>query len=157
MPSPISVYIEMPSYLKKYLISQSENYKEPLEFALNHEYNLLLMKLVSNRRDVKRVNKDESCIKIKLPFNEVKNVYFYNNISFHNRVLFREHVKLDFYYDFRLFVKYQIMKGVQRKIAIEQFFELLQINEDDIKFESFYRNFTRYNDKKGRKVPFYAT
>jgi len=43
------------------------------------------------------------------------------------------------------------MAGIQRKIAIEQFFELHQITEDDIKFESFYRNFTRFNDKKIRK------
>lgn len=147
MPSPICVKIEMPGYLKKYLLSQSENHKEPLEFAPRHEYSRLLTKLITNRNDVKPVD-DKEIVKIRLPFNEIKDVYFYNKIGIDQRFEFREQIRLDFYYDFRLFLKDRIMKGIQRKIAILQFFNLHGINEDDIKYESFYRNFTRFNKKK---------
>jgi hypothetical protein len=150
MPSPICVYIEMPSYLKKYLISQSENRKEPLEFIPEHDYSLLLTRLTTNR-PVENISHQESTIKIRLPFNRGKDVYFYNKIGINKRKYFREQVRLDFYYDFRLFIKERMMAGIQRKIAIEQFFNLHGITEDDIKYESFYRNFTRYNDKKIRK------
>lgn len=147
MPSPICVYIEMPGYLKKYLISKSENKTEPIEFSPKHDYNKLLTNLTVNY-PVDPVDKFKELVKIKLPFNRIKDVYFYNKIGVHNREEFREQIKLDFYYDFRLFVKESIMSGVQRKIAIEMFFQMHKITEDDVKYESFYRNFTRFNRKK---------
>ena len=150
MPTNIYVEIEMPVYLKKYLLAQSENKKEPLHFCIDHDYNILIRQLTTNRR-VEKLQKCDETVRILLPFSRRKDAYFYNNIGFHNRVYFREQVRLDFYYDFRLFVKERIMAGIQRKIAIEQFFLLHNINEDDIKYESFYRNFTRFNNKKALK------
>lgn len=150
MPSPISVKIEMPVYLKKYLIGQSVNKQEPLEFSTEHDYSLLLVKLASNR-PAERIKHGENTVKIHLPFNRGKDVYFYNNIGINRRKYFREQVRLDFYYEFRTFLKSRIMAGIERKIAIEEFFEKYKITEDDVKFESFYRNFTRYNDKMLRK------
>jgi hypothetical protein len=140
----------MPVYLKKYLLSQSENHNEPIEFIPEHDYSLLLTRLTTNR-PVESIEKNEATVKIKLPFNRGKDVYFYNKIGINKRKYFREQVRLDFYYDFRLFLKERIMAGIQRNIATEQFFELHGITEDDIKFESFYRNYTRYIDKKIRK------
>lgn len=156
MPSPISVKIEMPVYLKKYLIGQSMNKQEPLEFSTEHDYSLLLVKLASNRT-AERIKQDENTVKIRLPFNRGKDVYFYNNIGFNRRVFFREQVRLDFYYEFRTYLKKRIMEGIERKIAIEEFFERYKITEDDVKYESFYRNFTRFNDKLIRKANNNAT
>jgi hypothetical protein len=147
MASPIYVEIEMPVYLKKYLISISDNKKEPLELPHGHEYSILIRNITTNRM-VERIGKGEDVIKIRLPFSRIKDPYFYNKIGINNRKYFREQIRLDFYYDFRLFLKDRIMGGVQRKIAIEQFFELHKIEEGDVKFESFYRNFTRFNNKK---------
>jgi len=137
----------MPEYLKKYLISQSENGKEPLEFSPKHDYCRLLSNLTVNY-PVEPVDTSKNTVKIRLPFNRIKDVYFYNKIGYHNRIEFREQIRVDFYYDFRLFIKDRIMCNIQRKIAIEQFFQLHKITEDDLKFESFYRNYTRFNKKR---------
>ena len=136
----------MPEHLKKYLISESENEKEPLCFPPKHDYNILLVRLMSNypsKPSPHHVNR----VKIQLPFNQIKDVYFYNRLSDDSRRLFREHVQRDLYYDFRLFLKELSQAGIQRKIALEKFFLLHGITEDDIKYESFYRNYTRYIKK----------
>ena len=48
MPSPISVFIEMPVYLKKYLLYKSKNKQEPIIFSKGNDYNLLLTRLITN-------------------------------------------------------------------------------------------------------------
>ncbi|MDF1550854.1 MAG: hypothetical protein P1P88_23730 [Bacteroidales bacterium] len=145
--SPISVYIEMPEYLKKYLISESTTKVEPLSFAPKHDYNILLTRLISNYRS-KPADHHVNRVKIQLPFNAIKNVYFYNNLSAESRRVFREQIQRDMYYDFRVFLKDMILAGEQQKIALEKFFLLHGITEDDLKYESFYRNFTRFIEKR---------
>ena len=79
MPTNIYVEIEMPVYLKKYLLAQSENKKEPLHFCTDHDYNILIRQLTTNRRGDK-LQKGVETIKILLPFSMRKDPYFYNNI-----------------------------------------------------------------------------
>jgi len=159
--SPISVTIEVSSWMKKYLIYHSENKKEPLEYPYKHEYNLLLTRLTSNRVDVlpdnivfdhkyknlKTPATNSETIKICLPFSKYKDIYFYNKISNKAKILFREQVKDDMLYDFFVSIKKQIMSGYERKIAIENFFLKFNITEDDLKYDSFYRKYTRYVNK----------
>lgn len=146
MSSPISVSIEMPTYLKKYLISESINKCEPLIFPPKHDYNILLTRLISNHPSA-RTRYDVPRVKIKLPFNEIKDVYFYNSLGRESRTIFREQVQRDMYYDFRVILKDLLLAGEQRKIAIEKFFLAHKISDDDLKYESFYRNFTRFIQK----------
>ncbi len=148
MSSPISVFIEMPVYLQKYLTAISINKKQPLQFRNKHDYNRLLINIVSNRTDIKPPDYNKPGIKILLPFSKIKDIYFYNKISTENRELFRKTVKADLLYDFRLFIKEMIRIGINRKDALELFFLSLNITEDDIKYESFYRQYTRYNKKR---------
>ncbi len=145
--SPISVYIEMPEYFKKYLLAVSENKQEPVEFTPKHDYYKLLSNLCVNY-PVHPVDRTKNVIKIKLPFNRIKDVYFYNKLGEEAREFFRAQVKRDLYYDFRVFLKDSIMSGMQRKVAIEKFFLAHNITEDDIQYDSFYRNYSRYLAKK---------
>lgn len=155
MPSPISVKIPVTSWMKKYLEFQSENPKaQTLVFALKHEYNIFLLRLVSNyKREqnlmvVEKQNlKLDSVVKIQLPFSDRKDVYFYNYLSREAKQKFRAEVELDMLYDFKRYLKVNILKGVKKKIAIREFFEKRNISEDDIKYESFERKFSRYMDR----------
>jgi len=148
MASPISVKIEMPVYLTKYLIGQSENKQLPIEFPHGHDYNILLTRLISRDAQIKPPDYHQPLVEIKLPFNSLKDVYIYNKISRDDRILFREQVRRDLYYDLRLFLKDMIICGEERKIAIETFFFYYKITDDDVNIQSFYRSFTRYNEKK---------
>ncbi len=138
----------MPVWLKKYLIGQSANKQEPIEFSPGHDYNILLTRLISKDPRIEPAYYDQKLVEIKLPFNEFKDVYIYNKISRENRLIFKEQVRRDLYYDLRLFLKDMIMCGEERKIAIETFFFYYKITEDDVNLQSFYRSFTRYNEKK---------
>jgi len=109
---------------------------------------------VTNRTDVLIYKPDlteddmnNSTVKIKLPFNEVKDVYFYNKIGFHNKIKFRKEVKMDFLFQYRNYLRNEMMKNLERKKATEGFLELMDINEDELKYESLYRKFTRYMTK----------
>lgn len=148
MPSPISVYIEMPAYLVKYLAAESVNKHEPFVFPRRHDYNLLLTRLISNDSSIKMPRNTKECVKIQLPFNEFKDVYFYNKLSRDSRILFREAVYRDLYYDLRLVIKELMLAGVTRNKAIEMFFLAYDITENDVNYESFYRSFSRFQQKR---------
>ncbi len=148
MPSPISVYIEMPTYLKKYLIFQSKNKEEPIVFSEGHNYNLLLTRLISNDRRIKPSDKSKKGCKIILPFNQFKDVYFYNKLSKKAKQKFRNQLRDDFLYDFRMFLKDRTVSFFDRKQVMEFFFLTMKITDDDINYASFYRSFTRYNEKR---------
>ena len=156
MSSPISVKIEVPVWMKKYLLFESKEKIFPISFPRRHAYNAFLLKLVSNKKNISEklfigpVNSE--IIKLKLPFSDVKDVYFYNKISEHNRERFRRQVKADFYYDFEVVVKHLLLSGMKRDKALEKFFLSMDITEDDINYDSFYRKFTRY--KKNRALKF---
>jgi len=149
MPSPISVYIEMPKYLKKYLAAESVNKHEPFAFPRKHDYNLLLTRLLSNDSSITPPNRQaDECVKIQLPFNEYKDVYFYNKLSRESRIVFRDAVYRDLYYDLRLVVKELMLANISRNKAIEMFFLAYGITEDDVNYDSFYRSFSRFQQKR---------
>jgi len=148
MASPIPVYIEMPSYLKKYLIFQSKNKKEPIEFQFGSDYNLLLIRLITNTNRTYPPDKNKPGCKIYLPFNEVKDVYFYNKLSEPSREKFRNHVKNNFLYDFRMLLKHKDHSFFDRKTLVEYYFSTMNITDDDLNYASFYRSFTRYMEKR---------
>jgi len=148
MASPISIKINIQPWVKKYLISISQNKCEPLEFSRKHEYNRLLINLISNRYDIvnEKIFKENS-VKIKLRYNQIKNVDFYNKIARNSAIEFRKQIKSDIMFAFYIFTKDKLLSGEQRKEAIIKFFKIHNISEDDLKLESFYRKFTRYIEK----------
>ena len=154
MSSPISVKIPVPAWMKKYLIFQSKNGSEPIVFHNKHAYNRLLINLVSNRPDIKILPnpKEEDInnetVKIKLPFNSIKDVYFYNKLNYRNQIEFRNQIKLDFLYQYMIEIRKKTILGIERKKATEEFLEMININEDELKYESLYRKFSRYINKK---------
>lgn len=154
MPSPIHVYIEVPAWMKKYIIFQSEYNSEPVIFHNKHIYNRLLINLISNRPDIKILPKpkekyiNNDIVKIRLPFNNIKDVYFYNKLSNRNKIEFRNQVKLDFLYQYMTEIRKKTIQGMERKKATEEFLEMININEDELKYESLYRKFTRYINKR---------
>lgn len=148
MPSPFTVHIEMPSYLQKYLRYHALNTTDPLQFPIKHDYNILLFRLLTNRKDTTPVTDNKNAVEIILPYNRHKDVFSYNRISEKNRILFRKAIKDDLFFDFRYFVKEMIMQNIPRTQATEIFLEQYGITEDDIQTESFYRSFSRYLQKK---------
>ena len=160
MPSPISVKISVASWMKRYLEFQSEDGESKiLTFSRKHEYNIFIMRLVSNyKRNVvsaKPVDENvklNSEVKINLPFSDRKDVYFYNYLSRASMQIFRAEIELDMLFDFKRYLRTEILNGKQKKIAIREFFEKHNITEDDIKYESFERKHTRYMNKTKRNL-----
>jgi hypothetical protein len=153
MPSPIVVKIEVPAWMKKYLLYQSENKQEPIEFHRKHRYVLLLNCILTNKYDTYIVNdpdkKDTNSeiVTIRLPWSKMHDVYFYNKIARDNREKFRNEVKTDFYFQYQTYIRNRKMVGIERKQATEEFLERYDITEDELKYESLYRKFTRYMNK----------
>ena len=158
MASPISVTIKVPAWMKKYLEFQSEDKSAKiLSFANKHQYNVFLINLVSNYRTVsvpfkkkKETDINNSEVKIYLPFSNRKVIYFYNYISRYSAEIFRREINLDFLLDFKTYLRNNMLQGMQRKIAIENFLKKYNINEDELKFETLYRKYTRYMNKNKR-------
>jgi len=114
MPSHITVKIKVPPYIKKYLIAQSVNKKEPVAFERKHIYNISLIQKISNYNYLEKISLDEKddvfdyffnrwtsfeSISILLPFNKRKDVRSFNYISKHCKQEFVTEVKEDFYFE----------------------------------------------------------
>ncbi len=155
MPSRISISFSIPSYLKQFLIYESDHkeYKKSgiLVFPKRHQYNLLLRNILTNRRDCFNSfeNKYDSVVKIKLPFNSYKDVYFYNMVSVKNRAYFIKEIRLDFEYAYVKYIRDAVLyKKMQRKLATEMFLDKYGIDEDMLKYGSMYRKYTRYQKRE---------
>lgn len=154
----ITVNIELKPYLKKYLRAKSLNKTEPMRFPNKHHYNIMLVNLVSNynrlncipiedRENVLKYfhgsHQPEGEIVIILPFNNKKNIQYYNYLSRDSKKLFRKEVRLDFNYEFTRFLVRNLKKGIQRLDICNDFKNLYDISEDDLKTESLYRYASR--------------
>ncbi len=147
MPSPIVVKIDMPVYLIKFLSAQSVSPEQPLAFPPKSKYNTLLVNLISNHGNIDDLPRDKSFVKIYLPYNEVKDVYYYNRISEKNRRCFRQEVKADFLFSFQKYIRDKLLIGEQRKKAVSNFMDKYNLTEDDINSDSLYRKYSRYVQK----------
>ena len=158
LPSPVTVKIKVQPYIKKYLIGKSENKVEPLVFARKHTYGKLLLDKVTiyNRHTSFPVaekdyiyayfyNRWLTCesVEIQLPYNEDKDVRVYNYLSRDRQYEIISHIKEDFYHELYWHLISRRRKGVQRKDLILEFIEKYNIGDDDISFESIYRQTTR--------------
>lgn len=164
MEDMVTVDIELKPYLKKYLISKSENKQVPVKFARKHDYNIMLISLVTNynclksipiedRENVKRYfspsrhKNPQDGIAIILPFNDRKNVQFYNYLSVQNKWKFTSEVRLDFNFEFSRYMYRELKKGIPRNIIVDAFKKMYNITEDELKSESLYRFSTRMLEK----------
>jgi hypothetical protein len=161
MPSPVTVRIKVPRYIRKYMLAQSENMEEPLVFPKKHIYNISLVQKLSNYNYLKYIPIHErhyvyeyfyhpnnqlptfEYVSIALPFNERKNVHSFNYLGLHSKYRFVKEVKEDFYFELTRYIIKMMRQNVQRKDSIAQFLEFYEISEDDIKFETLYRQSTR--------------
>lgn len=161
MPSLMTVRIKVPPYIKKYMIAQSENKEEPLVFPKKHIYNISLMQKITNYNYLKYIPLCErdnvyeyfyhphdqlptfQYLSIVLPFNERKNVLSFNYLGLHAKYQFVKEVKEDFYFEMTRYLIKKMRANMQRKEAIYEFMEFYNISEDDIKFETLYRQTTR--------------
>ena len=163
MADVVTVYIKIKPYLKKYLISKSENKRVPVKFHRKHDFNIMLISLVTNYNYLKQIqiedrenikqyfspslhkNPDEICI--ILPFNDRKDVRSYNYLSVQNKWKFTSEVRLNFNFEFSRFMYRELKKGKQRKDIINEFKKLHNISEDDFKSDSLYRFSSRLLEK----------
>ena len=154
----ITVDIEIKPYLRKFLISKSQNKAIPLIFPRRHFYNFSLLTKVTNYAslDVLPVEDrqnvidffrpcmcDPNHITIVLPFNNVKNIKSYNYLSMKAKTEFRNEVKTHFNLDFIRFMMTHMNKGLERTMICENFKSLHDISEDELKTDSLYRHSSR--------------
>lgn len=158
MPSQVTVKIKVPPYIKKYIVAQSVNKIEPLHFHHKHVYAISLVQKVSNfnacnhfriddRGNVREYlsphHPDPEHVVILLPYSRDKDVRRFNYLSVNDKRRFRSEVKDDFYFELIRFVIGRMRKNIPRKDAIQLFYEKYHITEDDLKFESIYRQTSR--------------
>lgn len=156
MADMVTVDIELKPYLKKYLVSKSENKQVPVRFCRKHDYNIMLIQLVTNYKCLKSIPVDDrenvrqyfspsrhkntcDCISIILPFNDRKDVRSYNYLSVQNKWKFTSEVRLDFNFEFSRFMYRELKRGKQRTDIIEEFKNIHDITDDELKSESLYR------------------
>lgn len=170
MPSPYIIKIKIQPYIKKYLIAHSENKEEPLSFGCLHTYGDQIIELLSNYNSHSYFSIHEKknieayfnrrwiggeWLQIRLPYNRSKNIRCYNYFSLYAQREFIARVKVDFYQDLYKFLKYSVVDGVRRKEVLQYFLDLYNITEDDIKFESIYRQSSRmleFDSPKNYKI-----
>jgi hypothetical protein len=154
----ITVNIEIKPYLKKFLLKKSVNQETPVRFPNKHHYNLMLLNLVTNYNSLQAIpvedrenvleyfhgsRKPEGEISIILPFNERKDIRSYRYLSVKSKQIFRNEVRIDFNFEFTRFLVRNLKKGVQRLDICNEFKNLYEIGEDELKTESLYRYSTR--------------
>lgn len=148
----------MPPYLKKYILAQSVNKCEPAVFERKHIYNISLIHKVTNYNRLDKLPIDErdnvldyfynrwttyEAIQIQLPFNERKNIMYFNFLSRDNKYAFLKEVKEDFYFEITRHLISRMRRREERKNAIQEFLKKYNITEDDISLDSIYRQTTR--------------
>lgn len=161
MPSVLfTVTIEIKPYLKKWLLAKSENKKFPLKFPRKHDYNILLLNLVTNYNSLSSIPLQDrenvleyfrpSCqqdpgpgVTIILPFNSRKDIRSYNYLSVASKKTFRREVRMDFNFEFNRFLIENLRKKKRRLDIVNEFKEKYDISEDDLKTESLYRYSSR--------------
>ena len=159
MPSPVVVRTKVPPYIKKFLLAKSVNKTEPVLFCRHHPYGKLLIDKVTSYNRLTCLPLDEKdnvmayffatrwkngeTIAIQLPFNNRKNVLFFNYFSQHRQKEFLSAIKEDFYHELYWYLVARRRKGVERKEIIRSFMDKYDITEDDISFESIYRQTSR--------------
>jgi len=156
----VVVNIEIKPYLKKFLLAKSDNNQEPARFPRKSDYNVMLIRLVTNYNTLTSIPVDDrdnvleyfrpsrqqlstESINIVLPTNARKNVLSYNYLSRDSKIEFRKEVRLDFNYEFSRFMYRQLKKGILRTEICEMFKKLYDITEDELKTESLYRYSSR--------------
>ncbi len=158
MPSEVTVKVKVPPYLKKYILAQSVNKQEPAIFERKHIYNISLIHKVTNYNRLTSLPVDErdnvmdyfynrwktfEAIQIQLPFNERKDVRYFNYLSVNNKYAFVKEVKEDFYFEISRFLIREMRKRTERKVAIHKFLQQYNITEDDVQLETIYRQTSR--------------
>jgi len=140
------------------MLAQSENRAEPAVFHRYHPYLLKIIKHLSNFKSRQYFSLDEKeCVKmhlspnnpdnesivIALPWDSEKDPRRFNYLGRDSREQILKEVKSDFYLEMRSFIKILISMNYQRKIALLKFCEIYDINEDDLKLGSIYRQSSR--------------
>jgi hypothetical protein len=158
MSSLITVDLPIKPYLVKYLIRKSNNKAIPLRFPNKHYFNLLLISLVTNynslscipledRDNVIEYFKSSSVkpgtISVVLPYNEIKNVLYYNYFSVKAKQKFRSEVRMTFNLEFSQYLIRHLRLNIPRLQICENFKKKYNITEDELKTETIYRYSSR--------------
>ena len=160
MPSPIIVQFNVQPYLRKFLIYESENKAEPLEFKRMHHFEMLLLpRLISNYRYRHELITDAHDTtgmvptSIRLHYRRSVNGFLdfrYNHyLSPENERCFRNELDHFFKVHMTTFVHRNRLKaGCKRYDAIRLWMDELMIDDDEVNFESLYRYYTRATEVK---------
>ncbi len=90
-------------------------------------------------------------LEIRLPYNRNFNILYKNYLSAYNNRIFVSEVTSRFYLELNRYFTFNIDKGVQRKVILQHFLNLYNITDDDVNFDSIYRQTSRMLECKTRK------
>ena len=167
MAGSITIDLPVQSYLKKFLVKQ---YGCNLIVNRNSLLGLYIINLLDNNYTKKGTIKNGFAYKITIPKTIINEVGFnlppgkFNSLESWLDKLFRSHVfnYIEITIDNELLVNlnspvyhYERKHGINKQDvikAITQFFNSYDIKEEDFKFETMYRQFMRYQEKKNSKI-----
>jgi len=143
------------------MIAHSVNKTEPLEFQNKSDHNISLIDKITNYNYLKYIpvserenvyeyfyNLRHQCIsfvyvEISLPYNSTKNVLSYNYLGLNQKFKFVNEVKTKFYWELTKHLMKPEKRSIPRTELILEFMKKYYITDDDVDFESLYRQTTR--------------
>ena len=155
MPTPSTVKIKVLPYLKKYMIAHSVNEQMPVYFENHHWFYLRLLPYIEKyNRTKKKLYPDDLMsfpnsnyidLEIIIPYYSDKyNLRHKNYISIKNATKFNKEVKTIFYADLVTYLNdFKAKNASLRNFAIDIFLMYFDINEDDVNYDTIYRQMTR--------------
>ncbi len=144
-----TISLELPSYLKNYLL-KLYGPQEPIRFKQRSLYNRLLLKYagswptVMTRYHLMRKNE----LKIFMPASPGRHPKRYSYLSKDDACFIRSEISMDFMSDYISFVKHKMRKGLLRSEATILFMETYNISDSDLSYDAFYRYFSRREKKR---------
>jgi len=149
MASTQTIFIPMPTHLKRYLLFISENRAEPAIFHDRSDVNILMGRLLTSKAEPMPLSADTCGLVIALPHQRNKDViWVHNKMSIQSQERFRNWVRNELFFDFRNYIREMLMDDIPRKDAIEIFFDSIGVSADEVNTDSFYRMYTRHLDRK---------
>lgn len=156
-PVILTVKFRFKPYIVKFLLANSKNKRQPIQFHRKHRYNISLIRKVTNYNrkthfalDDRQAVSDhlspcnyQEITKIVLPFSKRKNILYYNYLSQQARREFTEEITDEFNHELLRFLITNLNKGIQRKKICEMFKQKYGITEDELQTDTLYRHTTR--------------
>lgn len=149
MPSPLTLKIAMPDYLKRFLIKiYSEDGTEPITFPKKDNYNKMLAFLLERPQRNTPEDVTGPFIEIQLPYLMDVNVLYNFHMSEFNQQIFVGRVDDRFKLRFREYIDKALLAGFKMIDAVRLFIDEYELDESTI--DMLNKDIQRYYSLKAK-------